>query len=102
MVHFTCDLCGKDLTSNGDPRYVVKIAAYAGFDPNQISDEDLEEDHMEAVSEILRREEADGSPELDAATFKGFRFDLCGDCHCRFVKDPLNRHTHKLLNFSKN
>jgi hypothetical protein len=35
MVHFTCDLCGKDLTT-GEPRYVVKIAAYAGFDPTEV------------------------------------------------------------------
>ncbi len=101
MVHFTCDLCGKDLTSCGDPRYVVKIAAYAGFDPNQIRDEDLEDDHMEAIADLLR-EEADRPTDLDAPTFKGFRFDLCPDCHCRFIKDPLNRDVHKLLNFSQN
>ena len=51
MVHFTCDLCGKDLTHAGDPRYVVKIAAYAGFDPNQITEDDLDDDHMEAVAD---------------------------------------------------
>ncbi len=103
MVHFTCDLCGKDLTAAGDPRYVVKIAAYAGFDPNQIAEEDLDDDHMEAISELLRREEAEGaSPDLDAPAFKGFRFDLCPECHGRFIKDPLNRGLHKLMNFSEN
>ena len=50
MVHFTCDLCGKDMTASGDPRYVVKIEAYAGFDPTEITEEDLDEDHMEEVS----------------------------------------------------
>ena len=38
MVHFTCDLCGKDLTTTGEARYVVKIAAYAGFDPTEMAD----------------------------------------------------------------
>ncbi len=106
MVHFTCDLCGKDLSACGEARYVVKIAAYAGFDPNQISEEDLDEDHMEAISDLLRREEAEGGPsspsELDAPSYKGFRFDLCPDCHSRFLKDPLNRDPFKSLLFSEN
>ncbi|MDB5353178.1 MAG: hypothetical protein JWN86_4425 [Planctomycetota bacterium] len=104
MVHFTCDLCGKDLAPCGEPRFVVKIAAYAGYDPNQITEDDLDEDHMEAVAQILRREEAEGalSSDLDAPAFKGFRYDLCSDCHGRFIKDPLNRDTMKILNFSEN
>jgi len=105
MVHFTCDLCGKDLAPYGEPRFVVKIAAYAGYDPNQITEDDLDEDHMEAVADLLRREEAEGascSSDADTPSYKGFRFDLCPECHGRFIKDPLNRDTLKLLNFSEN
>ncbi len=102
MVHFTCDLCGKDLTASGDPRYVVKIAAYAGFDPTEITDDDLEDDHMEAVSELLRREEGPSPEELDAQLYKGFRFDLCPCCHSRFLKDPLGKELLRSFDFSKN
>ena len=104
MVHFTCDLCGKDLNAGGgEPRYVVKIAAYAGFDPNQITEDDLDDDHMEAIAEILRREECEPpSPDLDAPSFKGFRYDLCPECHSRYIKDPLSRDSLRLLNFSEN
>ena len=77
MVHFTCDLCGKDLTASGDPRFVVKIEAYAGFDPNEITEDDLDTDHMEAVSELLQRDEGLSPEDLDAQLRKGFRFDLC-------------------------
>jgi hypothetical protein len=101
MVHFTCDLCGKDLTASGDPRYVVKIAAYAGFDPTQISEEDLDEDHMEAISEILQREDVQ-IDDVDGQLYKGFRYDLCPACHGRFIKDPLNRDLLRSLNFSEN
>jgi hypothetical protein len=102
MVHFTCDLCGKDLTASGERRFVVKITAYAGFDPNEITEEDLDDDHMEAVSELLQREENQSPAELDAEAFKGFRFDLCPSCHERFVKDPLSRDLLRSLNFSEN
>jgi hypothetical protein len=102
MVHFTCDLCGKDLTACGDPRYVVKIEAYPGFDPTEISEDDLDDDHMEAVSQILQRDEG-GSPEdLAAPLRKGFRFDLCPACHVKFLKDPLGKESLRLFDFSKN
>lgn len=103
MVHFTCDLCGKDLTATGDSRFVVKIEAFAGFDPNQITEDDLDDDHMEEVAAILRHEADCLHPEdLDASSFKGFRYDLCSACHRRFIKDPLNRDLLRSLNFSEN
>jgi hypothetical protein len=102
MVHFTCDLCGKDLTPTRDPRYVVKMAVYAGFDPNEITEDDLDEDHMEAVAEILQREDGVRPEEIEVQQFKGFRFDLCSCCHKKFVKDPLARDLARSLNFSEN
>jgi len=102
MVHFTCDLCGKDLTASADARYVVKIEAYAGFDPTEITEEDLEGDHMEAVSQILQRDESQSSEELTAPVHKGFRFDLCPACHAKYVKDPLGKESLRLFDFSKN
>lgn len=102
MVHFTCDLCGKDLTTTGENRYVVKIAAYASFDPTEITEDDLDEDHMEEISRILQRDGSSGTEDLENPEFKGFRFDLCPACHGRFVKDPLNREALRTLNFSEN
>jgi hypothetical protein len=99
MVHFTCDLCGKDMTAEGELRFVVKIAVYAGTDPNQLTEADLDDDHMEAVAELLQRQDA-GEPE--APEFKGFRFDLCPGCRRKFVKDPLSRDAVRLLDFSEN
>ena len=100
MVHFTCDLCGKDLTSCGDPRYVVKIEAYPGFDPTEITEGDLDDDHMEEVAQLLQRDEGLSSEALAAP--KGFRFDLCPACHVKFLKDPLGKEFLRSFDFSKN
>ena len=90
MIHFTCDLCGKDLSEKGAQRFVVKIAAYAGHDPEHIGEDDLDDDHMEAVAELLQR--GDGQHgEHDAGQYKDFRYDLCVECHRRFIQDPLSR-----------
>ena len=102
MVHFTCDLCGKDLTTCSDGRFVVKIEAYPGFDPTEIREDDLTDDPMEAVSQILQRDEGLSSDELSATMHKGFRFDLCPACHRKFVNDPLGKEAIRSFDFSKN
>ena len=102
MVHFTCDLCGKDLTASSESRYVVKIEAFAGFDPTEITEDDLDCDHMEAVSEILQRDESLSSEDLTTPVHKGFRFDLCPACHVKFLKDPLGKDFVRTFDFSKN
>lgn len=103
MVHFTCDLCGKDLSAPGDGRYVVKIEAYPGFDPTEIKEDDLDDDPMEAVAQILQRDEAALlSEDLAAPLHKGFRFDLCPSCHHKFLKDPLGKDAIRSFDFSKN
>jgi hypothetical protein len=102
MVHFTCDLCGKDLTATGDPRFVVKIEAFPGFDPNEITEDDIDDDPMEAVAELLQRDEAVSSGDGSATLHKGFRFDLCPACHEKFVKDPLGKESLRSFDFSKN
>jgi hypothetical protein len=102
MVHFTCDLCGKELTGSGESRYVVKIEAYPGFDPTEIKEDDLDDDPMEAVAQILQRDEALVSEDLETSMPKAFRFDLCGTCHVKFVKDPLGKDAIRTFDFSKN
>jgi len=102
MVHFTCDLCGKDLTATGDPRYVVKIEAFPGFDPTEITEDDLDDDPMEAVAQALQRDESLSSHESAVPLNKGFRFDLCPACHEKFVKDPLGKESLRSFDFSKN
>jgi hypothetical protein len=102
MLHVTCDLCGKELRPGEDQRYVVKIEAYAVHDPAEITEADLDEDHMEAVGQLLREcEENDTSAEL-AEPYKNFRYDLCPECHKKFVRDPLVRDKEQKFDFSKN
>jgi hypothetical protein len=102
MMHFSCDVCGKDIRAGEDQRYVIKIEAFAAEDPAELTEADLEDDHLAEVSELLQElEDADEEMELPAAS-KQFRYDLCCDCHKRFVRDPLSKeHQHKLY-FSKN
>ena len=102
MLHVTCDLCGKELRPGEDHRFVVKIEVFAAHDPAQITEADLDEDHMEAVSQLLR--EMEDSP-VDSETepvHQNFRYDLCPQCRKKFARDPLGKESAQKFDFSEN
>ena len=100
MLHVTCDLCCKEMCPGHDKRYVVKIEVFAAHDAGKITEADLEEDHMEAVSELLR--EMEDNLDEPEPTCQQFRYDLCPDCHKKFLRDPLGKETAQKFHFSKN
>jgi hypothetical protein len=103
MLHVTCDLCGKTLCPGQDQRFVVKMEVFAAHDPGKITEADLDDDHMEAVSELLRESEDNpDDPDLAEPVYKHFRYDLCPECHKRFLRDPLSRDSAQKFDFSKN
>ena len=102
MLHVTCDLCGKDIRPGDDHRYVVKIEAYAAADPAEITEADLDEDHMEAVSQLLRDMEDNLADAELTEPYKSFRYDLCSRCHKKFLGDPLGRENAQKFDFSEN
>ncbi len=99
MIHYSCDLCGSRLEDN-DQRYVVKIEVYAAADENEAlsSDDDYDFD-LDSLSDHLADADAD---EMEDATYRGFRFDLCRRCHRRYLNDPLFRAVKKRMGFSEN
>ena len=99
MLHFSCDLCGKQLN---EQRYVVKLEVFPAFDPEALDEESLDGDHLEEISEMILQSEETGKSELEDCAGKEFRFDLCPRCRMNFQKDPLGRDMLRRLNFSKN
>ena len=102
MQHFTCDVCGKPMAPGDDRRYVVKMDVYAAHDPAELTDADLDADHMEEVSEQLAAVEEPADLDDLTPAFKEFRYDLCPDCHKKFLRDPLNKEAAQKFHFSKN
>lgn len=100
MLHFSCDICGKEMAPGSSRRYIVKLEVFAAHDPSEITEEDLDIDHLEAISELLSDEDA-GESEITPA-YQKFRYDLCPTCHKKFVADPLNRDSLRKFDFSPN
>jgi hypothetical protein len=102
MVHVTCDLCGKDLRPGDDHCFVVKIEVFAAHDPSEITEADLDDDHMEAVSQLLREMEDDLDSVCLEPSSQNFRFDLCLECRRKFQRDPLGKEVAQKFDFSEN
>jgi hypothetical protein len=82
---------------------VVKIEAFAAHDPNEITSADLDEDHMEAVGQLLRDMDDETLASTDIVEpYKNFRYDFCPDCHQKFLRDPLAKETAQKFEFSEN
>lgn len=102
MVHFTCDVCGQELQANNDMRYVVKMESFPTADALELTEEDLEEDHLEEVSQVLNELEQESGAALDDNVTKSFRFDLCSECYKKFLENPLGKQSIRRFDFSEN
>jgi len=102
MVHFTCDLCGKEL--DDEDRFIVKIEVFAAREPAEICEADLDTDNLEAVAQQLEELEEDtlleSAPEPAS---RCYRYDLCPQCRKRYERDPLVvREAAQKFDFSEN
>ena len=102
MQHFTCDVCGRPMGAGTDRRYVVKLEVFAAHDPAELTDDDLDVDQLEAVSQLLEDTADAADPTALAPAFKQFRYDLCPDCHTKVLRDPLNKDAAQKFHFSEN
>ena len=102
MIHYTCDLCRRDLDPENDLRYVVKMEVYAAFDPSASDEEDDDRDHLQEIQDILERLEDDDGDRVGEDVYQQLRFDLCPECRKKFLKNPLGRKHAEQFDFSKN
>lgn len=101
MRHFSCDLCGKDLTGDSKSRYVLRMEVFPATDPRELTPADLDQDHIDAMAELLHEIEH-GEDVALAPTCRSLEYDLCNDCQRKFLADPLGRESSRKFRFSKN
>lgn len=102
MIRYCCDLCKRELDPEQDLRYVVKMEVYAAFDPMVVDEVGDDRNHLQEIQEILERLEDAESDQIGEDVYRQLRFDLCPDCHGKFVKNPLGQETARAFNFSEN
>lgn len=81
---------------------MVKMEVFAAHDPAKITESDLDDDHLEAVSDLLREMEENGEEVAEEPAYHHFRYDLCPECRQKFVRDPLGKEQLQNFDFSEN
>ncbi|WP_437191764.1 hypothetical protein [Planctomicrobium sp. SH527] len=87
MIHYSCDMCGRSIR---EERYAVKIEVAAAFDPDEITESDLDVDHLQQIAATLDELESTADFNLPDTGPKLMQFDLCAHCVGRYVKSPLS------------
>lgn len=99
MIHYTCDLCGCSL---GKERFEAKIEVAPVFDEEELTAEDLNDDHLQKIANELSELETTGEFELEETGAKSFQLDFCEQCAKRFVQSPITPTAQPRVTFSKN
>jgi hypothetical protein len=74
------------------------MEVYAAHNPSELTEDDLDADHLEEIGQLLAEEGPDAEP---TPAFKKLSYDLCPSCHKKFLADPLGRELQK-FDFSEN
>ncbi len=100
MIHYTCDGCKKNLNSNDDIRYKVKIETYIA---NDLDDDTLDTECIENEDFVMDEDEDENiCDELDEIEYNTFEFDLCQACYKSYHKNPVSIKTFQYKRFSEN
>lgn len=103
MIHYSCDMCGQIIQTEDELRYVVKIEVYPADETDEELDgiddpkHDMAEFNIGEEKEIEEEKEVEEGPEDDEGDmeYRTLRFDLCSECHKRYIRDPLFVKSHR-------
>ncbi|TWT55322.1 hypothetical protein KOR42_29500 [Thalassoglobus neptunius] len=99
MIHYSCDLCGKSL---GKERYEANIEITPVHDPDELTEDDLDTDHLQQIGEEISQMGSTKDFELEETGPKRMKFDFCTACAHRFAKTPLHPKMSRAVRYSEN
>jgi len=91
MADFCCDMCGKPLLVDSDVRYIASIEVFAAYDPMELTEDDLKQDHLAEIRRLAQNLASADPRELEDQVYKRFTFDLCPACQKKYLENPLPR-----------
>lgn len=102
MIHFTCDVCGKEMHASDKDRFVLRIELRPAKDGFELTEADIDDDNLQKVSEILKEKEKSCHEDFDDSAPVQNRYDLCPSCRDKFLKNPFSCQAAPNFNFSEN
>ena len=101
MRYFSCDICGTGMTEESSDRFIVKFEAAPATPATELTEVDLDQDHLDTMAEMLEDLDEDN---LDALTptIRLMEYDLCRRCMDKMLADPLGRQRTSTPRYSTN
>ena len=77
MIHYSCDLCKRELDSEHDSRYVVQMEIAQAIEPLATDEDDGDRDYLQEIQDVLEQCDDDDPllPLCDGAP-RRTRYDL--------------------------
>lgn len=98
MIHYSCDLCKREIDTENDQRFVIRVDISQDIDPAALEAADDDRDYLDEMQDALQRL---GDDEYAADLVdKQLCFDLCSECARKFAKNPLG--AGRQIEFSEN
>lgn len=101
MIHYSCDLCKREIRTADEMHYVVKIEVHPALDDDDESEQD-DCDHLGELHDLLEKLNDPADDDLEPLQTRQLRFDLCPECREKFLKNPLGRESSHEFDFSQN
>jgi hypothetical protein len=102
MMAYQCDHCGTMMSARDERRYIVRMEVQAIEPLAELTEADLERDHLRDMAAYL--EELEELPEELTASVRSraMEYDLCPTCAEKFIADPFGKNTERTTTFSSN
>lgn len=81
---------------------MARIEVAAAFDPEELTEADLDADHLAEISETLDAMENTSEFEIAETGPKTMQYDLCSHCCRSFLASPLGKSRPVRANYSQN
>jgi hypothetical protein len=102
MRHYSCDLCGKDLTDTASARHQLRIELTHVVPELETADLDADAvSEMAAMLDELEAQEEAGQMIAPLPAVQKWDYDLCPKCYQIYAADPLGQ-GRRVLRYSKN
>lgn len=73
----------------GQQHFVARIEVAPAFDPEQVTEEDLDVDHLEMIADLIAATGTTGDDDFDESAPRRLQFELCPACSQKFLQAPL-------------
>ena len=97
MIHYTCDMCGRDIGASESVRYRVYVEIEEHPAGEQESDYEDEYDQYSDLAGYEQPEQA-----VEEELYRAFKFDLCSECIESYLKNPLPKSLRNRAFFNGN